>query len=162
MKRWEYRVEYLARYKKDQERFVDLETENARSLWQQETEERLNELGEDGWELIQLTEDFLENKYLDGYGVFKREKTALFKPYPTPRSPKPFSVTEAVKFLEKTWGRQIKENELSSISFMSETLKLGTEDFIDIFGEVLEKDTNLDIKRIEARAIDVFKEKNKK
>ena len=62
MIKWEYRVEYLD-YRSDEKTFKDLE-------------ERLNDLGEMGWELVNFPNGLLENK-VDGYAIFKKEQGTI-------------------------------------------------------------------------------------
>jgi len=71
--KWEYKIVYLARFNENGRDIVKNDSEH-NYVWEIETEEILNKLGEDRWELVQMSDTFLNNEYGDGYGIFKRKK----------------------------------------------------------------------------------------
>ena len=40
--------------------------------WQKELCEQLDELSQQGWELVQLSPDLMDGKAIDGYGLFRK------------------------------------------------------------------------------------------
>lgn len=70
MEKWEYRVEYIC-HRGGNELLPDL---SGRYFWQRDLEKKLNELGAEGWELIDFPSDVLDG-HVDGYALFKRKIT---------------------------------------------------------------------------------------
>ena len=73
MKKWEYRLVYIAHGGQDSDERSDKNPN--RMLWEEEIENQLNMLGEEGWELFSFPDDILNTyEYSDGYALFKRAK----------------------------------------------------------------------------------------
>lgn len=45
--------------------------------WQQELHEQLNELSEEGWEFVQLSEGLLNGNEVCGYGLFRKAESMI-------------------------------------------------------------------------------------
>ena len=43
-------------------------------IWQKELCEQLDDYYKNGWELVQLSNDLITGKKVDGYGLFRRRK----------------------------------------------------------------------------------------
>lgn len=71
MKKWEYRLVYVAHGGQDANERSDKNSD--RMLWEEEIENQLNLLGAEGWELFSFPDDILNtDEYVDGYALFKR------------------------------------------------------------------------------------------
>lgn len=69
MKKWEYRIGYLAHRGHDSGYVPGKGFD--KQLWEQDLEDTLNEFGSEGWELVLFPQDILY-ECVDGYALFKR------------------------------------------------------------------------------------------
>lgn len=67
MDKWEYRLGYIANLGGKEM------TSDDRYVWEVIIEEQMNELGKEGWELVQFPAGVISGLCADGYAVFKRK-----------------------------------------------------------------------------------------
>lgn len=74
---WEYKSSYIALIFKDDQSPDDLVKPVGRCLylWQEILQTELNKLGRDGWELVAIDPRLVEGSGIDGFAIFKRQKT---------------------------------------------------------------------------------------
>lgn len=66
---WEYRTEYIPTHGHEEHDF-----KANKFVFQIDLEKHLNELGSEGWELVQIPADLVQGQAADGFALFKRKK----------------------------------------------------------------------------------------
>ena len=70
MKKWEYRIAYLA-HRGHESGHIPGQLD--KDYWEQDLEQELNKLGTEGWELVSFPADILTDS-VEGFALFKRQK----------------------------------------------------------------------------------------